>query len=139
MKNQMTAAEIAALKIDGLPASKAGVRTLAEREGWPYEEKKGVGGTRRLYSLPERYLAGTSYVAPPIAKVAGFVAAGRLSLDGTKLATALRALEEWEKSRGVTIATERKAAVITILYDYLEAAEEGEGEEAMAKVLKALG
>jgi hypothetical protein len=138
---KMTAAEIAALKLDGLPTSKVGVRALADREGWPYEEVKGVGGTRRMYSVPEKYLAveGTSLAAPIAAKVIGAIAAGSSKVDPVKLELAIRALSEWEVERQVKVAEDRRPAVIAILYDYLQNADVDGGEEAMAVVLRALG
>jgi hypothetical protein len=137
----MTAAEIAALKLDGLPTSKVGVRALADREGWPYEEVKGVGGTRRVYSVPDKYLAveGTSLATPIAAKVIGAIAAGPSKVDPVKLETAIRALNKWEVERQVKVAEDRRPAVIAILYDYLQNADVDGGEEAMAVVLRALG
>jgi hypothetical protein len=113
-----TAAEIAALKLPGLPTSKVGVRALAEREGWSFEERKGVGGTRRVYSLPTRYLIGTSYAAPEVAKVAGAITPGGRA-DPALLGIAIQAFEEFCESKRIVFTAERKAAVIALLYDYL--------------------
>jgi hypothetical protein len=44
------------MRLPGLPTTKANVIARAEKEGWFYEEAKGVGGTRRLYQVPEQYL-----------------------------------------------------------------------------------
>lgn len=139
MIKQYSAAEIAAMKLPGLPATKARVIQRATAEGWPYEEMKGVGGTRRMYSVPEKYLAGTSLAAPIAAKVIGAIAAGSSKVDPVKLETAIRALNEWEIERNVKVNSDRRPAVIAILYDYLQNAEEEGGEEAMAVVLRALG
>lgn len=57
MNKKYTAAEIANMRLPGLPTTKANVLARANSEGWTYEEQKGVGGTRRLYEIPLRYLA----------------------------------------------------------------------------------
>jgi hypothetical protein len=57
MKKLYSASEIAAMHLPDLPATKARVIDRATGEGWPYEEKKGLGGTRRMYEIPTRYLA----------------------------------------------------------------------------------
>jgi hypothetical protein len=130
-----TAAEIAALKLPGLPTSKVGVRALAEREGWTFEERKGVGGTRRVYSLPARYLANTSYAAPEVARIIGAIApSGRA--DPALLSTAIQAFEEFCESKGVVFTAERKAAVIALLYDYLV---KGAGPQEVESFFKAVG
>lgn len=135
MNELMSAAEIAALKLPGLPTSKVGVRALAEREGWPSEEKKGVGGTRRVYSLPERYRAGTSYAVPQAAKVAGAITStGRA--DPAMLSLAIQAFEEFAESKGVVFTPERKAAIIALLYDYLA---KGAGAQDVESFLKVVG
>jgi hypothetical protein len=92
-----------------------------------------------MYSVPEKYLAGTSLAAPIAAKVIGAIAAGSSKVDPVKLETAIRALNEWEIERNVKVNSDRRPAVIAILYDYLQNAEEEGGEEAMAVVLRALG
>jgi hypothetical protein len=131
---------------------------MAVREKWPYEEVKGVGGTRRMYEVPDALLAqkppreraeptmaptataGTSHAVPQIARVVGTIAAGSSKVDTEKLALAIRALDEFEAERGIKVSAERRPVVIAILYDYLQSAPEmQEGEKAMAMVLKALG
>jgi Mu DNA-binding domain len=145
-KKLHSASEIAQMKLPGLPHTKSSVITRATREGWHFEEAKGVGGTKRLYAIPTRYLAqnaqdtrGTSLEAPTVAKVVGAIAAGSSKVDPAMLEIAMRALTEWEAERDITVAPERRPAVIAILYDYLQDAEAGEGAEAMAVVLRALG
>lgn len=152
MSFKMTASTIAALELPGMPKTKVGVRTLAEREGWPYEEMTGVGGKRRVYVVPERlHPAIEQHIAdtvgeppqPAIARdtpVIGNVVAGSSKVDTVKLELAIRALTEWEVEKGVKVSHERRPAVIAILYDYLQNAPElAEGEKAMAVVLRALG
>ena len=149
MRNFLSASQIAALGLPGLPATKVGIRAFADREGWPYEEKKGVGGTRRVYDVPVKYFPGavvpdedvvpsdgrgsdTSFAIP---KVIGTIAAGKARVDVKKLALAMRTLDEWERERGLTINAERRPAVISLLYDFLE---RNEGKD-METLLQALG
>jgi hypothetical protein len=146
LKKLMSAREIAALGIPDLPTTKVGVRLFAEREGWVFHLKTGAGGIRRMYEVPERYLPTPdgSRVEQPSAeyvvdrKVVGTIAAGSAQVDPQKLELAIRALGEWEVERGLKVSEERRPAVIAVLYDYLQKAE-GEGTEAMALVLRALG
>lgn len=158
MKNLLSASEIAALKLPGLPTTKVAITAMAKREGWYSEERTGLGGIRRVYAVPERYLPadrktegaeggegtieipeaeGTSFAPPLVAKVAGHIAAGA-RVDPAKLELAMRALREWEGERGVEIAEERRPAVIAILYDYLQGAA-GDAKDAMSVVFRALG
>ncbi len=52
-----SAAEIAKMRLPGLPTNRDNVRLTAERECWPFVEKSGRGGTRREYSPPEHVVA----------------------------------------------------------------------------------
>lgn len=125
------------MQLPGLPTTKARVIERAASEGWPFEEQKGRGGTRRLYEIPEKYLAGTSYAAPEIAKtVAGTIAAGSADVDLRLLTLAVRALDEWEQERGVKVSSERRAVVLNFLYDYLR---KGGNEGVLDEFLKAVG
>lgn len=127
------------MNLPGLPHTKSAVITRAKREGWRYEEAQGIGGTKRLYELPVSYLRGTSFAPPNVAKVIGAIAAGSARVDPALLEIAMRALGEWEKERNIRVDEDRRPAVIAILYDYLQKADDGEGAEAMAVVLRALG
>lgn len=51
-KNHYTATELASMNLPGMPATKVGVRTKAERECWSYVQTTGMGGTRREYAPP---------------------------------------------------------------------------------------
>ena len=42
----LSAAEIAALNIEGLPSTKVNILLRAERQGWPWRPRKGRGGGR---------------------------------------------------------------------------------------------
>lgn len=58
-KALLSAAEIARLRLPGLPSTKANVISRAEKEDWYFEEMTGLGGKRRVYELPARYQEGT--------------------------------------------------------------------------------
>lgn len=53
-KTHFSAAELAAMKLPGLPTTERGVRDMAAREGWSFRESKGRGGkrgTRREFAI----------------------------------------------------------------------------------------
>lgn len=52
-RTHFSAAELAAMKLPGLPASERNMRTRAEREGWSFIEKpaRGKNGTRREFFI----------------------------------------------------------------------------------------
>jgi putative transposase len=52
LKKQYSASELAALKLVGLPSSKANIIAYADRFGWVYKEVSGRGGVRREYTPP---------------------------------------------------------------------------------------
>lgn len=54
---RLSAAEIAKLRLPGLPTTKANVLARAQREGWEYEEVTGLGGLRKLFEVPEIYFS----------------------------------------------------------------------------------
>lgn len=140
--NRYTAAEIAEMGLPGLPRTKSAIITRADREQWEFELVKGLGGTRRLYFVPEQYLTGTTVsqpTKPSVERVAGTIAAGSSKVDPAKLELAIRALSEWEIERNVKVDPARRPAVIAILYDYLQNSVEEESQEAMSMVLRALG
>jgi hypothetical protein len=136
-KKLYSAAEILKLRLYGLPTTKASILSRAKNEGWPYEEKKGIGGTRRLYELPDEYLpANFDAEATVVAlkgPVAGTIASGRRA-DITLLELAMRTLLEWEAENGLKIPDERRAAVISVMYDYLQKND----QEHLPVVLRAL-
>lgn len=98
-----------------------------------------------MYEMPERYLTavtssseGGSPTSPALARVVGAVAGGTSKVDTKKLELAIRALDEWEQERNSRVSAERRPAVIALLYDHLQRAEE-DGEDALELVLRALG
>lgn len=119
-----TAAEIANMRIPDLPTTRAQVSERAKREGWAYEERNGIGGTRRAYEIPEKYLPSSTEgkkSAPNSTsrgKVVGTIASG-VRANPERLALAVRALEEWAAENRITIDPERKGAIIAVLYNHL--------------------
>lgn len=150
MKKLLSASEIAQLKIPGMPTTRVAVNVMAKREGWEFETATGIGGTRRMYKLPERfarYLSPDADLTPealeplPVTlpgNVIGTVAGGSNRVDVTKLELAIKALNEWETTRNLSISAERRPAIIAILYDYLVKSEE-EGGDGIEVVFRALG
>lgn len=144
MRKLYTASEIANLRLPHLPTTKVGVRTFAAREKWRYEERTGVGGTRRVYEVPDHYFPGgepavqAAHEQPRGAKVIGTVVAGSAKIDPALLDIAVRALKEWEEARHIKVADDRRSAIVAVLYNHLMEAE-GEGEDTMSVVLRELG
>lgn len=56
MKILFTAAEIARMRLPGLPTTKSSILSRAAKEGWRYEEQYGIGGIRKVFEIPEHYL-----------------------------------------------------------------------------------
>jgi hypothetical protein len=65
MEDQLyTAAEIAAMKLPGLPTTKPSLLARAEKEEWYFEVRMGLGGRRKVFKIPPLYLP--NYVPPNI-------------------------------------------------------------------------
>ena len=86
--------------------------------------------------MPAKYIGGTSYATSEAAKVAGTIAAGSAEVDLDLLKLAMRALDEWEKERGLQVSPERRAVVVNFLYSYLR---KGGDAGSMDEFLKAVG
>jgi hypothetical protein len=141
-KKLLTAAEIAHMRLPGLPTTKANVLARAEKERWPYEQRSGIGGTRKVFDVPVKYLPPPvvtktdSRITPlPVAndirrrgQIVGTIAAGTSKVDKELMAIALQALEEFAQERGLTVQHERKGAILAFLYNYL--ADGGDIEDA---------
>lgn len=149
MDKLLSASEIAKLKLPGIPTTRAAVNVMAKREGWEYETITGIGGQRRMYRVPAKYFGiegaqelpsvpGTSTATPIAVKVVGAIAAGSSRVDIRKLELAIQALGEWETTRNVSVAAERRPAVIAVLYDFLVKSD-ADGAEGLDVVLRALG
>lgn len=75
VKEWFTAAELVALRLPGLPTSKAGVTRIAREQGWRVQKTPCQGGERHTYhftSLPRRAFQGLidMVLAPPPGVVA---------------------------------------------------------------------
>ncbi|MCW3479703.1 hypothetical protein OL229_09030 [Neisseriaceae bacterium JH1-16] len=142
-KNLYSANEIAGMKLSGLPSSKGKIIERAASEGWYFEERKGIGGTRRVYEIPARYLpteqsqeeSAQARPAEQIGKVAGTIVAGSAQIDLEMLQLVEATLEEWLQSRGLRLKPDRRGAIVAVLYDYLA---KGASQEDMVRMLKAM-
>jgi hypothetical protein len=152
-----SASEIAGMRLPGLPTSKSAIINRAAQEGWYFEERPGLGGMRREYEVPAKYLskiqgdesaggrealanlAGSTKSPEKAVSSADDTVAGTITRGGMAdvklLEIAMRALDEWEVERGIKISKERRPAVIAILYDYLQKG----NKDAVDVVLRALG
>ena len=138
MKQKYTAAEIAKMHLPGLPKTKANILARAAKEGWKFENTKGVGGTRSLFEIPEQYLVGEDEEAmPPEAhesgKVIGTIAGGRV--DPKLLETVIRVMDEFAIEQDIAWIPERKASIAVLLYDYIA---KGASDEDVTRLLQAV-
>ncbi len=143
MNKLLSAAEIAALDLPGLPSTKKAILTRADKEEWYYETKVGLGGVRKLFRIPEAYLPDYQPKTPsePLkinqnrVEVAGAIAAGE-QVNTARLASAIRALDEFLAENQLVIDDpDRKAEIVTFLYKYLEKkANEGDVKDLLRLV-----
>ncbi|MCD5362761.1 MULTISPECIES: DNA-binding protein [Chromobacterium] len=151
MKKLLSASEIGAMRLPGLPTSKQAVIARAAAEGWYYEEKKGIGGTRRVYEVPAQYLSAVE-VAVPLSteltptgqieaaqeeKVAGTIMPGGRSVDLETIKFVDAVLEEWLQKKGLRLKPERRAGILAVLCDYLAKGATEKDLQEMLKVLSA--
>lgn len=99
MKILFTAAEIARMRLPGLPTTKSSILSRAAREGWRYEEQYGIGGIRRVFEIPDRYLVA--------------------ALDAGMLAEAAQVLEKWDLDERVGLSADEKGRLIALCYKML--------------------
>ena len=66
MKKMYSAVEIAEMQIPNLPKTATNIRQRADREGWSFAEETGLGGVRRLYEIPPRYLVTVETMGLPL-------------------------------------------------------------------------
>lgn len=57
LKTHYSAAELAGMRLPGLPATSFNIIAKAGRDGWPFNEVKGRGGLRREYAPPAEVMA----------------------------------------------------------------------------------
>ncbi|MFZ6747460.1 hypothetical protein [Undibacterium sp. Ren11W] len=143
-RKMYAASEIAKLKLPELPTTIPSIHARAQKEGWHYETKIGLGGMRKMYEIPERYLP-TSEAMPrqavpttpqaQSAPVAGAIMNGAI-VNSRQLASAMRALDEYLKENGLVIdEPEVKAEIVAILYKYLQKDASGEDLQELLRVV----
>lgn len=127
MKKLYTAAEIAKKRLSGLPTTKSSILARAAKEGWPYEEQYGIGGIRRVFDVPDRYLLSDNRIRQGVISArqdlerylvdhAASLNESSASVDESKLATAARIMEEWLESEKLVLSHEKKGSLIATLY-----------------------
>lgn len=122
------------MRLPGLPTTKARVIDRAASEGWTFEEKKGVGGTRRVYVVPAKYLTSDAMAdASQSTKVVGTIAGGRV--DPKLLETVIRVMDEWAIEQDIAWKPDRKASIAVLLYDYID---KGASDEDVTRLLQAV-
>lgn len=127
------------MRLPGLPTSKGKVIARATSEGWPFDEQKGVGGTRRVYEIPDKYLPAdqaAEETRPMVAPIVGTIAAGTAKVDTELMQLVVRTLKEWSRERGIKIPEDREGAIIAVLYNYIS---KGADQDEIDQLLKALG
>ncbi|KIP19470.1 mu DNA-binding domain protein [Burkholderia sp. MSHR3999] len=149
MKRLYAASEIARLGLPGLPKSKSAIIARAESEGWRYEERTGVGGTRRMYEVPAAYLAGSAASTSPKSKrplVLNEIAGKKIErlLAQTEMGDAeiveaiALGVKNWIKNNKLDIGAEKEAALIALLFSYFQ--KEGSvSREKLEDMLKKVG
>ena len=126
MKKRYSASEIAKMGLDGLPTSKAAIIARASSEGWPFEEEKGVGGTRRAYEIPAHYLSSTQkgpkQGRTPSMEERFAEVKERQKAEGMDDVELLEAIidgvERFGQTAGAALTPQRKATLITLFYKY---------------------
>jgi hypothetical protein len=66
MKKMYSASEIMDLHLPNMPSTKAAIIKRAEKENWAFAEETGLGGVRRLYEIPARYLVSVETMGLPL-------------------------------------------------------------------------
>lgn len=125
-----SAAEIAAMRLPGLPTTKARVLERAAAEGWTFEERTGLGGKRRMFAIPKRYAPAlhgedqeSTKTGELLQKASELVAEGRRSGeldDGQLIQEVVLGVEMWLSKNGLQPDPKRKAALIALLFRYFK-------------------
>ncbi len=130
MKTLFTAAEIARMRLPGLPTTKSSILSRAAREGWRYEEQYGIGGIRKVFEIPAHYLVSAH---GDIAEKAARENSGKYrvkriglekgetgnSINADRLAAAAHILEKWESDENIGLTPDEKGKMIAIFYKML--------------------
>ncbi len=129
MKILFTAAEIARMRLPGLPTTKSSILSRAAKEGWRYEEQYGIGGIRKVFEIPEHYLVLAHGESAGIAayqnaeryrvKRAGSENDIQGSVNTTKLTAAAQVVEKWDAEEKIGMSPDKKSTIIAIFYKIL--------------------
>ena len=129
MKILFTAAEIARMRLPGLPTTKSSILSRAAKEGWRYEEQYGIGGIRKVFEIPEHYLvlahgetAGSAaYQNAEHYRVKRTGAENDISgsVNTAKLTAAAQVVEKWDSEEKIGMSPDKKSAIIAIFYKIL--------------------
>ena len=120
MKILFTAAEIARMRLPGLPTTKSSILSRAAREG--------IGGIRRVFEIPDRYLVAAH--GSVVGRMAGQETGRYLirhdeaekdaaALDAGMLAEAAQVLEKWDLDERVGLPADEKGRLIAMCYKML--------------------
>lgn len=132
-----TAAEIAAMKLSGLPKTKPSLLARAEKEEWYFEKKRGLGGMRKVFKIPALYLP--EYVASNAEEslalrgpeqhrtisharqVANQAIASfpELNIDAKLLAQAIAIVDARLEANKKRLSSERKSEIVVVVYNFL--------------------
>lgn len=127
MKKLYTAAEIAQRRLSGLPTTKSSILARAAKEGWHYEEQYGIGGVRKVFEVPDRYLLSEKKIRQGVMSAKQDLEKYRVNgshaqservtgLDEAKLALSARITEEWLEAEKLVLTHEKKGNLIALLY-----------------------
>ena len=129
MKILFTAAEIARMRLPGLPTTKSSILSRAAKEGWRYDEQYGIGGIRKVFEIPEHYLvlahgetAGiAAYQNAEHYRVKRTGAENDISgsVNTAKLTAAAQVVEKWDSEEKIGMSPDKKSAIIAIFYKIL--------------------
>lgn len=129
MKILFTAAEIARMRLPGLPTTKSSILSRAAKEGWRYEEQYGIGGIRKVFEIPEHYLVLAHRETAGIAayqnaehyrvKRTGAENDISGSVNTAKLTAAAQVVEKWDSEEKIGMSPDKKSAIIAIFYKIL--------------------
>ena len=129
MKILFTAAEIARMRLPGLPTTKSSILSRAAKEGWRYEEQYGIGGIRKAFEIPDHYLVSAHGDVAEKAtrqkpgkyqvKRIGMEKETAGSVNASKLAAAAHVLEKWETDENIGMTPDGKGKMIAIFYKML--------------------
>lgn len=146
MAQLYSAAEIIEMNLPNLPTTKKGILNRADKEGWNFETRIGLGGVRKMFEIPAAYLPGYQPLPPespskaPAAAIAERIASKAMDGEGDKidperLAYAISFLEEYLAERNIQIAPDRKSKVVISLYNLMKTNENAEDIRNLLKLV----